>query len=200
MKRACQTAAVPSFSPRPKPRGPAWSTKRCRRPTRTWPSGAAMWSWRDLPEGTAAPGAAGAAGLGETPSLQLQLMEEQQGGQGGQGGRGGRGGQGGQGGAAPEELSGPQAISLHITLRAGLTEQSLKPEDLQPTSEHEPRKLPGSPGSVDEETELRGLAERMGQLSVSGAAGGSSRRRSPPPGGRRGEEEAEEEEKSYVVL
>ncbi|XP_029962568.1 spermatogenesis-associated protein 2-like [Salarias fasciatus] len=71
---------------------------------------------------------------------------------GGAGGAGGPGGAGGAGGAAPEELSGPQAISLHITLRAGLTEQSLKPEDLQPTSEHEPRKLPGSPGSVDEET------------------------------------------------
>ncbi|XP_044068954.1 uncharacterized protein si:ch211-189a15.5 isoform X2 [Siniperca chuatsi] len=82
------------------------------------------------------------------------------------------------------ELSGPQAISLHITLRAESTaEQSLKPGESQPTAEppswtHQPTAAdtlqdkrasnpePPSLSSMDEEQELRELAERMGQLHV----------------------------------
>ncbi|XP_018548981.1 uncharacterized protein si:ch211-189a15.5 [Lates calcarifer] len=82
-----------------------------------------------------------------------------------------------------DELSGPQAISLHITLRAGhKAEQGLKPGESQPTTEPTAwmqqqapagvqNKTPAKPelsslGSIDEEKDLRDLAERMGQLCV----------------------------------
>ncbi|XP_074501571.1 uncharacterized protein LOC141773611 isoform X2 [Sebastes fasciatus] len=85
---------------------------------------------------------------------------------------------------ADDELSGPQDISLHITLRTRSTaELSLKPGEPQPTAEppawtqqhtgadlHDNigvanPKLP-SLSSMDEVQELRELAERMGQLHV----------------------------------
>ncbi|XP_030581303.1 uncharacterized protein LOC115777518 isoform X2 [Archocentrus centrarchus] len=79
---------------------------------------------------------------------------------------------------AEDGLSGPQAISLHLTLRAGSKEQ--KPGEPQPTEEPlaraqqntEPRNESqlesefSTQSSVDEEQELRELAERMGQLCV----------------------------------
>ncbi|XP_073338181.1 uncharacterized protein [Pagrus major] len=82
-----------------------------------------------------------------------------------------------------DEPSHPQAVSLHITLRAGSTaEKRLKPGETQPTAEPPARKQkqttadpqnkrPASPGppsmsSMDEEQELRELAEKMGQLHV----------------------------------
>ncbi|XP_078128511.1 uncharacterized protein LOC144531973 isoform X2 [Sander vitreus] len=81
------------------------------------------------------------------------------------------------------ELSGPQEISLHIPLRAGSkADQSLKPGEPQPTAESpawtqqqtvadlqnkrpDSSKLP-SLSSMDEEQDLRKLAERMGQPHV----------------------------------
>ncbi|KAF1376088.1 hypothetical protein PFLUV_G00226990 [Perca fluviatilis] len=81
------------------------------------------------------------------------------------------------------ELSGPQEISLHIPPSAGSkAEQSLKPEQPQPTAEPpawtqqqtvadlqnkrpDSSKLP-SLSSMDEEQDLRKLAERMGQSHV----------------------------------
>ncbi|XP_070772320.1 spermatogenesis-associated protein 2 [Enoplosus armatus] len=72
-----------------------------------------------------------------------------------------------------DELSGPQAISLHITLRAGSTaEQSQEPGESQPTAEPPPwtqqqtAAEPPSLDSTDKEQELRELAEMMGQLRV----------------------------------
>ncbi|XP_044229528.1 uncharacterized protein si:ch211-189a15.5 isoform X1 [Thunnus albacares] len=80
-----------------------------------------------------------------------------------------------------DELSGPHDTSLHITLRAGSdAEQSLKPGEPQAIAEHPAwtqqqaapdlqTKRPTKPEhpsltSMDEEQELRELAERMGQL------------------------------------
>ncbi|KAI3362913.1 hypothetical protein L3Q82_011509 [Scortum barcoo] len=76
-----------------------------------------------------------------------------------------------------DELSGPQAISLHITLRAGSTaEQSHKPVEppvwmQQQTAAGLQNKRLDNPeipslSSMDEEQELRELAQRMGQLQV----------------------------------
>ncbi|KAI4812589.1 hypothetical protein KUCAC02_023964 [Chaenocephalus aceratus] len=81
------------------------------------------------------------------------------------------------GGRGEDELSGPLGVSLHITLRAGSQgEQSLKPGDPQPAAEHSaadlqnktaaaPPKL-SSLSSLEEGQLLKGLRERMGQLSV----------------------------------
>lgn len=114
-------------------------------------------------------------------------------------------------GSGADELSGPQAISLHITLRTGSkAEKSPKPREPQPTAEPPGRRQqqtaagnthsdnsnkcfvtyctknkfflnmiftdalnkslakaePSSLSSVDEEQELRELAQRMGQLHV----------------------------------
>ncbi|XP_040906641.1 uncharacterized protein LOC121190118 [Toxotes jaculatrix] len=79
-----------------------------------------------------------------------------------------------------DELSGPQGMSLHLTLRAGSkAEQDLMPGESQPTAAHRQqqaasdvqnrkptRLLLPSLSSVDEEQELRQLAETMGQLQV----------------------------------
>ncbi|XP_056250511.1 uncharacterized protein si:ch211-189a15.5 isoform X1 [Seriola aureovittata] len=77
-----------------------------------------------------------------------------------------------------DEFSGPQAISLHITLRAGAkAEQDQRPGESQPTAgpqqaaagEHNKRPTQPEPSSLtteDDEEDLRGLAERMGQLRV----------------------------------
>ncbi|KAM7385000.1 hypothetical protein PAMP_001101 [Pampus punctatissimus] len=82
-----------------------------------------------------------------------------------------------------DNLSGPQDISLHITLRAGSNaEQSLKPGEPQPAAEPPAwtqqqaaadlqNNRPSKPEhlsltSMDEEQALRELAERMGQLHV----------------------------------
>ncbi|XP_038593163.1 spermatogenesis-associated protein 2 [Micropterus salmoides] len=78
------------------------------------------------------------------------------------------------GSSADDELSGPQAISLHIVLRAGSTaEQGQKPAESQPTAEPpswiQQQTAAGDPpslSSMDEEQELRRLEERMGQLRV----------------------------------
>ncbi|KAL7383222.1 hypothetical protein ABVT39_006858 [Epinephelus coioides] len=87
------------------------------------------------------------------------------------------------GGRVDDELSGPQAISLHITLRAGSkAEQNVAPGEPQPIAEPPVRthqqtvaelqnKKPANPklsslSSMDEAQELRELAERMGQLHV----------------------------------
>ncbi|XP_014907674.1 uncharacterized protein LOC106959549 isoform X1 [Poecilia latipinna] len=82
-----------------------------------------------------------------------------------------------------DDLSGPQAISLHITLRTGGKAQAGKKRGrVQPTSEtsDDAQKTPSlenvvadkpessSLSSIDEEQQLRALAERMGQLSVQG--------------------------------
>ncbi|XP_032408523.1 spermatogenesis-associated protein 2 isoform X1 [Xiphophorus hellerii] len=86
-----------------------------------------------------------------------------------------------------DDLSGPQAISLHITLRTGSkAEAGKKRGRVQPTSEtsDDAQKTPifitgrenvvadkpesSSLSSIDEEQQLRALAERMGQLSVQG--------------------------------
>ncbi|CAN9500180.1 unnamed protein product [Ophioblennius macclurei] len=102
--------------------------------------------------------------------------------------------------AVTEELSDPQATSLHIVLRSGHAEEkSLKPEDLQPTSELEAQRKPSLLSSMEEEQDLRGLAERMGQLTVSGGGEEPTRRRSPPPQTHRGEEE-EDQEQSHILL
>ncbi|XP_069030750.1 uncharacterized protein [Embiotoca jacksoni] len=84
----------------------------------------------------------------------------------------------GTGGTEPpgDELSGPQ-WSLHITLRAGpQTEQSLKPGETQTTTEspawslqqHEGVAKAETPSqsSMEEDQDLRALAERMSQVSV----------------------------------
>ncbi|XP_029305234.1 uncharacterized protein LOC115019783 [Cottoperca gobio] len=83
-----------------------------------------------------------------------------------------------------DELSEPQAVSLHIILRAGSkAEQSLKPGEPHPTAEPPARTQqtvadlqnkraanPKTPSlcSMDEEQELIELAERMDQLHVQG--------------------------------
>ncbi|XP_071337729.1 uncharacterized protein [Trachinotus anak] len=87
------------------------------------------------------------------------------------------------GSRADDEFSCPQAISLHITLRAGAkAEHGLKPGESQPTAgppawvqqetgagiqnKSPTQPEPSSLGTEDEEKDLRELAERMGQLSV----------------------------------
>ncbi|XP_076599169.1 uncharacterized protein LOC143328112 [Chaetodon auriga] len=82
-----------------------------------------------------------------------------------------------------DELSHPQAISLHITLKDGsMAEQRLKPGEPQPTvdpptwtqqqttADLQNKRLanPGLPSlsSINEDQKLRELVERMGQLSV----------------------------------
>ncbi|XP_033956282.1 spermatogenesis-associated protein 2-like protein [Pseudochaenichthys georgianus] len=80
------------------------------------------------------------------------------------------------GGRGEDELSGPPGVSLHITLRAGSKgEQNLKPGDPQPAAEHSAavlqNKTPAPPklsslSSLEEGQLLKGLRERMGQLSV----------------------------------
>ncbi|XP_054882103.1 spermatogenesis-associated protein 2 [Poeciliopsis prolifica] len=82
-----------------------------------------------------------------------------------------------------DDLSGPQAISLHITLRTGGGAEAAKKRGrVQPNSEtsDDAQKTPSredvvadkpessSLSSIDEEQQLRALAERMGQLSVQG--------------------------------
>ncbi|XP_030011060.1 uncharacterized protein LOC115433735 [Sphaeramia orbicularis] len=91
------------------------------------------------------------------------------------------------GGRLDHELSGPLAMSLHITLRTGAgSEQKPKPgedqsmaEPLVMTQQHsaeeQQNKRPtradlSSVSSVDEAQELRELAQRMGQLHVSDGA------------------------------
>ncbi|KAK2848622.1 hypothetical protein Q5P01_008456 [Channa striata] len=85
-----------------------------------------------------------------------------------------------EGGRVDDELSGPQAISLHLTLRTGSkTEKSLKLREPQPATEASSwmqqeaaadaqNKKPelSSLSSVDEDQDLRDLAERMGQVHV----------------------------------
>ncbi|XP_070696824.1 uncharacterized protein [Pempheris klunzingeri] len=77
------------------------------------------------------------------------------------------------GGAVNNELSHPQAISLHITLRAGATaDQHVKPGQPQPTAAPpawtQKQTAAGLPSlsSMDDEQDLRDLAERMGQLDL----------------------------------
>uniref|UniRef100_A0AAZ1XRT3 Spermatogenesis-associated protein 2 PUB-like domain-containing protein n=1 Tax=Oreochromis aureus TaxID=47969 RepID=A0AAZ1XRT3_OREAU len=66
-----------------------------------------------------------------------------------------------------DELSGPQAISLHITLRAGATAQPPTQHNTGPQDESAVKSELSSLSSVEEEEqELRGLAERMGQVRV----------------------------------
>ncbi|XP_043992720.1 spermatogenesis-associated protein 2-like protein isoform X1 [Gambusia affinis] len=87
------------------------------------------------------------------------------------------------GGDGDDDLSGPQAISLHITLRTGgKAEAGKKRGRVQQTSEtsDDAQKTPSRENvmadkpesswlsSIDEEQQLRALAERMGQLSVQG--------------------------------
>ncbi|MEQ2226812.1 hypothetical protein ILYODFUR_031186 [Ilyodon furcidens] len=89
-----------------------------------------------------------------------------------------------------DHLSGPQAISLHITLRtAPKAESSMKRGKLHPTtessddtqqkssSENVMDDKPESPSlsSTDEEQQLRALAESMGQPSVQGDEGKTCR-------------------------
>ncbi|XP_029927009.1 uncharacterized protein LOC115372975 isoform X2 [Myripristis murdjan] len=87
------------------------------------------------------------------------------------------------GGRAEDGVSGPQAISMHITLRAG-TRPDPSPRQPHPTAEPPPwtdyqtaaglqnttppRAEAPSLTSMEEEQELNKLAERMGQLSVLG--------------------------------
>ncbi|TNN63947.1 Spermatogenesis-associated protein 2 [Liparis tanakae] len=90
------------------------------------------------------------------------------------------------GGAGDGGLRGPQALSLHITLRAAsIAEQSLKPGEAPPTAappahtqqptvadlqtNRAPNPTHPSLSSMDEAQELRELAERMGQLRVQDA-------------------------------
>uniref|UniRef100_UPI003AAA6775 uncharacterized protein n=1 Tax=Centroberyx gerrardi TaxID=166262 RepID=UPI003AAA6775 len=87
------------------------------------------------------------------------------------------------GSRADDDLSGPQAISMHITLRAGTRpDQTPKPGEPQPTAEPPARTdrqaaaglqnialakvEPPSLSCMEEEQELKELAERMGQLHV----------------------------------
>ncbi|XP_010750129.2 uncharacterized protein LOC104935915 [Larimichthys crocea] len=77
-----------------------------------------------------------------------------------------------------DELTPPQAVSLHLTLRAGATAEQRPQPTVEPpawtqqqTAAELQTKKPTSPGppslsSTDEEQELRELAERMGQLHV----------------------------------
>ncbi|KAF3708496.1 Spermatogenesis-associated protein 2 Spermatogenesis-associated protein PD1 [Channa argus] len=78
-----------------------------------------------------------------------------------------------------DELSGPQAISLHITLRTGSkAEKSRKPEEPQTPAEEWMQQqaladaqnnkpdLLSSMSSVDDDQDLIDLAERMGQIHV----------------------------------
>lgn len=85
----------------------------------------------------------------------------------------------GDGGRGEDELSHPQAASLHITLRAGATaEQRLKPGEptaeapawtqQQDTTDQRPAKprLSSLSSMEEDNQQLRELAERMGQLHV----------------------------------
>ncbi|XP_004572110.1 uncharacterized protein LOC101475637 [Maylandia zebra] len=64
-----------------------------------------------------------------------------------------------------DELSGPKAISLHITLRAGATAQPPTQHDTGTQDESPVKSELSSLSSVDEEEqELRGLVEWMGQV------------------------------------
>ncbi|XP_026164497.1 uncharacterized protein LOC113131454 isoform X2 [Mastacembelus armatus] len=66
-----------------------------------------------------------------------------------------------------DELNGPQALSLHITLRAGSTAgQSLKTGEQQAAADEQTKVELSSLSSLEEQQELKELSERMGQLCM----------------------------------
>ncbi|XP_072247640.1 uncharacterized protein [Leuresthes tenuis] len=121
--------------------------------------------------------------------------------------------EGSHGRRVDDELSGPQAISLHITLRAGTkAEMSLKPGKPQSTTEplaetqqlsdrkteREAKPEFGSLSFVDKEQDLRELAERMEQLCVQGNKEDEKRGEKDTRTGRRQEEKKSSSERGLT--